>query len=279
MEGKVRLICGMLAALLSGLCIGVFAPEAPQEAAVAAFSGAVEENMFVIETPAPANTFSIEVISTAPSRPKRVLIYHSHTYEAYEQTENRYQETERWRTADSDHNVVRVGEELAALLRSQGLEVVHDTTAFEPPTLSSAYTRSLHMLEDRLAKGERYDLYIDLHRDAYSASYPGENTVLAGGQRAAKVMLLIGKGEGQTGEGFDIKPEWQKNLAVAQRITDELNAQVEGICRDVHIKSGRFNQHVAVGCILIEAGNNQNTLQEVLCAMPYLADAIVQSIE
>ena len=32
-------------------------------------------------------------------------------------------------------------------------------------------------------------------------------------------------------------------------------------------------------CILVEAGNNQNTLQEVLAAMPYLADAVVQVLE
>ena len=67
------------------------------------------------------------------------------------------------------------------LLRSLGVEVVHDVTAFEPPSLSSAYTRSLEMLEKRQAAGERYDLYIDLHRDAYAESQTGPNTVNAGG--------------------------------------------------------------------------------------------------
>lgn len=51
---------------------------------------------------------------------------------------------------------------------------------------------------------------------------------------------------------------------------------MDGLCRDVCVKSGRFNMHVAVGCVLVEAGNNRNTLEEVLAAMPYLADAIVQ---
>lgn len=126
-----------------------------------------------------------------------MLIYHTHTYEAYEQTQDDpYEETEKWRTADSAHNVVRVGEELAALLRGLGVEVVHDVTAFEPPNLSSAYTRSLEMLEKRQAAGERYDLYIDLHRDAYAESQTGPNTVNAGGVEAAKLMLLIGKGRG-----------------------------------------------------------------------------------
>ena len=82
-----------------------------------------------------------------------------------------------------------------------------------------------------------------------------------------------------TGEGFDLKPDWEYNLSVAQEVTDALNAQADGLCRDVCLKSGRFNQHVAQGCILVEAGNNRNTLAEVLAAMPYLADAIAQALE
>lgn len=222
--------------------------------------------------------FAIEVIGSEPSEPRRrVLIYHTHTFEAYEQdAQSPYQETEKWRTADSAYNMVRVGEELAGLLRGLGFEVVHDVTAFEPPDLNSAYTRSLEMLERRQEAGETYDLYIDLHRDAYAASQTGPNTVSAGGREVAKLMLLVGKGEGVTGAGYDVKPDWEANLQIAQAITDSLNQQAQGLCRDVCVKSGRFNQHVAVGCILIEAGNNRNTLEEVLASMPYLADAIAE---
>lgn len=230
--------------------------------------------------PTPAPGFAIEVLGMETAAPrKRVLIYHTHTYEAYEQDSNApYKETEKWRTMDNAANVVRVGEELAGLLRGLGMEVVHDVTAFEPPELSSAYTRSLEMLKRRVDAGERYDLYIDLHRDAYAASQTGPNTVSVGGTDLAKLMLLVGKGEGQTAQGFAEKPDWESNLKIAQGITDLLNAQCKGLCRDVRLKSGRFNQHIAVGCVLVEAGNNRNTLQEVLAAMPYLADAIVQSM-
>lgn len=271
-------ICGILASLVTGICLGVYAPDwNVQEPAAEVFAAYTEENLFAVGTSAPEDGFAIEVIGMqTPAPPKRVLIYHTHTYEAYEQTDERYKETEKWRTADNEHNVVRVGETLAALLRSHGMEVVHDQTAFEPPNLSTAYTRSLNMLETRSASGESYDLYIDLHRDAYAASYTGPNTVSVGGVNVAKLMMLIGKGEGQTGQGFDVKPDWEGNLLIAQGVTDLINAQAQGLCRDVCIKSGRFNQHVANGCILIEAGNNKNTLAEVLAAMPYLADAIAQ---
>lgn len=274
----MKWICGLLAALVTGICLGVCAPQTNMEEPVqAVFAVEAEENLFAMDAPASGDGFSIEVISQqTPAPPKRVLIYHTHTYEAYEQTETRYKETEKWRTADNRHNVVRVGEELAALLRSHGLDVVHDPSAFEPPTLSSAYTRSLSMLEKRLEAGERYDLLIDLHRDA--ASSAGPHTVQLGGVETARLMMLIGKGEGQTGQGFDQKPDWESNLAIAQKVTDLINTQAEGLCRDVCIKSGRFNQHAATGCILIEAGNNKNTLAEVLAAMPYLADAIAQVV-
>ena len=280
METGTRWMCGMLAALTTGFCVGITAPRMPQqEPAAAVFAQQTEENLFAQTAPA-ADGFTIEVLGTdVQTQPKRVLIYHSHTYEAYEQTDERYRETEKWRTADNAHNVVRVGGELAALLRSHGLEVVHDSTAFEPPTLSTAYTRSLQMLENRQAAGETYDLYIDLHRDAYAASSTGKNTVNVGGVETARLMLLVGKGEGQTGQGFDVKPDWPTNLAIAQRVTDALNDQAEGLCRDVCVKSGRFNQHIASGCVLVEAGNNHNTLEEVLSAMPWLADAIVQVLE
>ena len=253
--------------------------EQEPEPIVAAFAP-VEENLFAVPSKENSDSFEIEVLGVGDKEPaKRVLIYHTHTYEAFEQVADEpYQETEKWRTADSRYNMVRVGEELAALLRSLGMEVVHDTTAFEPPVLSSAYARSLDMLKNRQAAGERYDLYIDLHRDAYIESQKGPNTVETGGGKAARLMALIGKGEGQTGQGFDERPDWEKNLEIAQTITAALNEQAEGLGRDVRVKSGRYNQHVADCCILIEAGNNRNTLAEVLCAMPYLADAIDRAL-
>lgn len=263
--------------LVLGVCTGLAWLD--REPMVAAFAPA-EENMFAVPAKESREAFVIEVLGVGDEAPaKRVLIYHTHTYEAFEQTPDEpYQETEKWRTADNSYNMVRVGEELATLLRSLGIEAVHDTTAFEPPVLSSAYARSLEMLQNRRAAGERYDLYIDLHRDAYIESQKGPNAVETAGGRAARLMVLIGKGEGQTGQGFDEKPDWEKNLAMAQAITAALNEQAEGLGREVCVKSGRYNQHVADHCILIEAGNNRNTLQEVLCAMPYLADAIQQAL-
>ena len=221
----------------------------------------------------------IEVIKPAreTKEAKKVLIYHTHTYEAYEPTPDyTYTATEKWRTANQNCNIVRVGKELAALLSTLGYEVTHDTQAYEPPNLSSSYTRSLLMLEKRLEAGEYYDLHIDLHRDAYSESMKNNNVINIAGNSVAKLMLLIGKGSGQS---FLEKPEWEKNLAIAQSLTDDLNAQANGLCRQISLKTGRFNQHIAPRCVLIEVGNNKNTMEEALASLPYLADAIHNVLE
>lgn len=227
---------------------------------------------------------TIEVISPQPQaqavaaqvegRPT-VLIYHTHTWEAYEMTEDaQYTPTQTWRTMDDAHNMVRIGEEIAQELSALGFAVTHDTTDFEPPNLSTSYTRSLEMIEERLAAGETYDYILDIHRDAYSGLRNGANCAEKDGEQYAYVMMLVGKGTGQTGSGFDERPDWPENLALAQAITDAMNADVPGIAREVKIKTGRFNQHVSTNALLIEVGNNLNTLEEALNACPVIARGI-----
>ena len=207
---------------------------------------------------------------------KRVLIYHTHTFEAYEQTEGAaYKQLEPWRTTDAKYNVTAVGAALKANLEVLGIEVTHDQSAFEPPNMDSAYERSLSMLNERQAAGERYDLYIDLHRDALASTSTIAKTVNINGKDVARFMVLIGKG---TTGGYADKPNWEANLVLAQSITDQLNCQYQNLARNVKVKTGRFNQHIADCCVLIECGINTNTLDEVLAGIPYLAEAIYQTL-
>ena len=248
---------------------------------VCVLSAAAGEDGLSVEVVAETSTgdFRVEIIretSTPTYAGKTVLIYHTHTYEAYEQVEeDRYAQTEKWRTTDSDHNVIAVGAALAASLRALGLNVEHDATAFEPPDLESAYDRSLAMLEKRCQQGESYDLYIDLHRDAVASSSTISRTVNIGGEEVARFMVLVGKG---TTGGYEEKPNWEANLAIANAITEDLNRQCAHLARDVKIKTGRFNQHIADHCVLIECGMNYNTLEEVLAGVPYLAHAVAQAL-
>lgn len=217
--------------------------------------------------------FSLEVLSvSSPKRTKYcIYIYHTHTYEAFEPTkENPYQSSQQWRTPDETKNVVRVGDELANLLAQAGFTVFHDKTAYEPPKLSTAYGRSLAALQTTIASGLPYDLYIDLHRDSYSAGN-GENTMTLNGKKAARLMFLIGKG---TGSALDEKPDWESNLKIANALKSNVNAICSGLCRETKMKSGRYNQQIAPACLLLEVGNNKNTLEEALAAIPPLTNAV-----
>lgn len=244
--------------------------------------GIAEEFSVVIspEEEASAEAFVVEVLLTESKERAegfKVLIYHTHTYEAYEQTPDApYVETEKWRTKDVEHNVVAVGDALSNSLEALGIEVVHDRTSFEPPSLDQAYDRSRKMLENRIADGEEYDLIVDLHRDALSSQSTIKKTVNIGGEDVARFMVLIGQG---TTGGYAEKPDWESNLVIAQAITDSLNAQCDGLARNVKIKTGRFNQHISDRCVLIECGMNTNTLAEVINGVPYLAEAIKQTLE
>lgn len=213
-----------------------------------------------------SNTDDILTQVLPASNGKSILIYHTHTHEAYEQAyEGEYAALEDWRTDDNGHNIVRVGDELAALLEKRGFSVVHDTTDHEQDDLSTAYIRSMETLSSRA--DEEYDLYIDLHRDAYTEGT--QLTCSYAGNESAKLMVLIGKGE-----NFDVKPYYEENYALACELTDAINSVCPGLCRDVMVKTGRYNQHVSPNSLLIEVGNNMNTLDEALASMPALADAI-----
>ena len=208
---------------------------------------------------------------TQPVERPRVLIYHTHTHEAYAQTAaDPYSETESWRTEDQTHSVVRVGEALAALLTDYGFDVVHDTADYEYPKLNTAYARSLDMLETK--RGETFNLCVDLHRDAWDKSMA--ECACIGSQRAAQLMMLIGNGG-----NFDIKPDYEANLAFAARLTDRINALCDGLCRPVMVKNGRYNQHLFTPSVLIEVGHNLNTLDEALASMPVLAEALADLLK
>ncbi len=213
---------------------------------------------------------------TLPVRPLRsdkptVLIYHTHTTEAYTQTEtDRYRESSEWRTTDPTQNVIAVGEVLKEILeRDYGFTVIHDTTNHEPPKLASAYDRSLITMERYHAEYPSIVLFIDLHRDAYKTDKAPCDYLTIDGTETAKLMLVVGKGEKYTD-----KPYYDSNIAFAERITEHLNGIMPKLCRPVREKPGRYNQHVAPNCILVEVGHNANTLAQAKAAMPYLAESI-----
>ena len=222
----------------------------------------------------------IEVINAPQTPPAidlsgndpKILIYHTHTTEAYTQTDNyRYEESGEWRTYENDKNIVAVGELLATLLREQyGFQVLHDTSDHEPPKLSTAYSRSVETMKRYKEEYPSLTMFIDVHRDA-----GGENTaVTVDGKRVARLMFVVGTGEGATGTGFGEMPDFESNYALALAITNKISERNSKLMRNIRVKTGRYNQHISNQCLLVEVGDNMNTLEEALNAIPYLAQAI-----
>jgi stage II sporulation protein P len=207
-----------------------------------------------------------------------VLIYHTHTTEAYEPTqENPYEASDFYRTQDHDKSVVRVGEELAkALEEDYGIRVLHDTTDHEPPLLTTAYDRSLPTIQRYVEQYPSLCVFIDVHRDAYDESIQMQ-TVGAAGQETARVMFVVGKG--RTDDGDPIYPEhsmpdFDANYAAAHALSKRLNQQIDGLSRGVLAKNKHYNQIFDGTSLLLEMGNHKNTLEQVLHAVPHVAKAI-----
>lgn len=209
----------------------------------------------------------------------RVLVYHTHNTEAYYPTEDYpYEEAGEWRTRQNDRNVVAVGEKLTRLLRERyGICAIHDTTNHEPPKLSTAYSRSLGTMEKYKEQYPTITMFIDVHRDAGGSHEQGKDYLVIGGVQVARIMFVVGTGEGATGTGFGDMPDFNANYALAERVTQVLEGYAQGLTRNIRVKTGRYNQHVSNQCLLAEVGHNYNTFEEAMAAVDYLAAAIAKS--
>lgn len=229
---------------------------------------------------------SVETVAaiTPSEQGPEILIYHTHATEAYLQTpENQYVESGDWRTKEEGQSVVAVGALLAKLLEdTYGRAVLHDKTNHEPPKLSTAYSRSLAMMQTYQNTYPSLRVYIDIHRDAYSSADISNNEpkdfVSIDGQQVARIMFVVGTGKGATGAGFSEMPDFDANYGFASAITEALRAKDTRLTRDIRIKTGRYNQHLSPRSLLVEVGHNANTLEQALAAVPYLAGAIDQAL-
>jgi stage II sporulation protein P len=205
---------------------------------------------------------------TFPEAPT-VLIYHTHATEAFLQDENyTYKESAEWRTEDNEKNIVHVGEELKSQLESLGYNVIHDTTNVEPPELTSAYSRSLEVMK----KYEGVDIYIDLHRNAADPETIQNNTVTIDEKVCAKAFFVVGTGVGTYEGEYDAAPDWKANYSFALSVSNEVANAAPGVMKPIRTKVGRYNQHMGK-CLLLEIGNNANTMGEILNTLPYFAGA------
>ena len=187
-----------------------------------------------------------------------------------------YEESDPYRTTDCTKNVVRVGEEMAQVFRSQGFEVVHDTTLYDYPAYNGAYERSCAGVEKWLEQYPTIKLVLDVHRDALvsadGAAYKLVSEVE--GQKVAQVMLVVGSND----SGME-HPNWRENLALAVKLQLELTRDWGQLARPITLRSSRYNQHLSPGSLLVEVGGHGNTLQEAIAGARLFAQSIGQVLK
>lgn len=193
----------------------------------------------------------------------QVLIFHSHATEAYTMDgTDVYEESDSYRTLDTDQNVVRIGREMALILEAAGIEVIHDTTLYDYPSYNEAYTRSSAGVAEWLEQYPSIRLVIDVHRDALAASDGTLYKTVAGTvDNCAQVMMVMGTDA--TGQKH---PNWRVNLSLAVNIQKAITDKWATLARPIVLRTSRFNQHQSTGEILLEVGTHGNTLQEAITA-------------
>lgn len=205
----------------------------------------------------------IEKDSTVP----QILVFHTHSQEKF---------------ADSEENgmsIVNVGDRLVSLLQEQyGYNVIHLTDEFDMAggvlDRSEAYTYANTKLDDVLAQNPSIQVVIDLHRDGVDASKHLVTEI--DGKQTARIMLF--NGISYTKEQGEIdylpNPYITENLAMTYKMFLLGKINYPDLFRCIYISGYRYCLHHVPRSMLIEAGAQTNTYEEVYNAMEPLARLI-----
>lgn len=206
------------------------------------------------------------------SNEPQILIYHTHTTEAYMDDESQYYtDFDEPRTTDCEKNIVKIGEIIKEQLENAGYKVVHDKTIHDYPAFSGSYNRSAETVNKALKEYPSIKIAIDVHRDTITSGNDKIAPVVnINGKEAAQVMLVMGS---QTGSVTNY-PNWRQNLRLATKLQYVFESNYPQFARAMLLKSAKYNQHLTTGSILIEVGSDANTFEQA----KYSAQLIGQSL-
>ena len=202
----------------------------------------------------------------------QVLIYHTHSQEAYADSA----------PGDPSMTVQGVGEELARILTEQyGLTVLHNTTQFDMMEgeleRSSAYSYAKAELEQILEEYPSIQIIIDLHRDGVPDDLHLATEV--NGKSTAQIMFFNGLSQDLDGPIDRLpNPYREDNLAFSFQMYIAAQSAYPGFCRDIYLKGYRYNLHFRPRSVLLEVGAQTNTYEEAVNAMEPFADILAQVV-
>lgn len=186
------------------------------------------------------------------------LVYHNHITESFEPSSG------KTFSLNMKETVAFLGEELVRQMQEQyGLPLIHHRGIYDQPR-ATAYEKARPAVKELLAESPQLNMVIDLHRDGVRREI---TTVALNGAETGKILLIIGTRH----------PGWESNLAFAMGVHRALETVAPGISRGVRRQNFSYNQDLHPQAILVEVGGHENTMEEALRAIPYLAEALART--
>ena len=206
-----------------------------------------------------------------------VLIYHTHTTEAYELLEREFYTNSRsTRSANSQENMVRIGEEICKVLEENGYKTIHDKTIYDEK-VSGAYDRSRENISKILKDNPSIQVVLDVHRDSiYQKDGSRIKTVAEiNGRKTAQIMIISGCEDGNVTDF----PNWKKNLTFALRLQEKLAYDNKNLMRPLMFCSRKYNMDLIPCALSIEIGTDANTIAEAVYSAQLFAISLSKFLE
>lgn len=198
----------------------------------------------------------------------KVLIYHTHSQEEFADST----------PGDASDSIVGVGEYLTQLLNEKGIRTIHDTGVYDiingKLDRSNAYEYAGAAVKKILEENPEIEVLIDLHRDGVA-----EGTHLVtevNGKPTAKIMFFNGLSRSRTNGNIDYLPNpyIQDNLAFSLQLQIDAENKYPGFVRHIYLRAYRYNLHLMPKSLLVEAGAQTNTVEEMMNAMEVLSELL-----
>lgn len=204
---------------------------------------------------------------THDSSSPQILIFHTHSQEKFADS-----------TDDDSTSILGVGDYLTELLTSKGYNVIHDRSVYDyvdgKLDRSKAYTYAEQGIESILESNPSIEVVIDLHRDGVADTTHLVTEV--DGRQMAKIMFFNGISYSNVKGNINYlyNPYRDDNLAMSLQMHLIGEAYYPGFLRRNYINAYRYCLHERAKSMLIEAGAQTNTFEEVKNAMEPLADML-----
>ena len=204
---------------------------------------------------------------THDSSSPQILIFHTHSQEKFADS-----------TDDDSTSILGVGDYLTEPLTGKGYNVIHDRSVYDyvdgKLDRSKAYTYAEQGIESILESNPSIEVVIDLHRDGVADTTHLVTEV--DGRQMAKIMFFNGISYSNVKGNINYlyNPYRDDNLAMSLQMHLIGEAYYPGFLRRNYINAYRYCLHERAKSMLIEAGAQTNTFEEVKNAMEPLADML-----